>query len=399
MRPMIRADTIEAAAPSLVLRGRRIPVVLPKWGDPRLKLSAIIFALTILGETVLRFQVSIPQIAVCVLLCALIEVAVAFRRQRVLIWPASAIQTGISVAFIFRVGGTRHGELWSVRGIRYFVLVSLLAMLSKYLLRRNGRHIFNPSNIALAWGLLLVGPSHVFSEHLWWAPLGGPVLISMAVILGGAWWVLRQVKMIPMAAAFVATFSVIIAVFAVSGRHYYATWHDGPVGGSFYWLTIALSPELLIFAFFMITDPQTSPRSPRGRIIYAVATAVLAAGLTGIQTTEFAIKVAILSSLIVTCALVPAIEELSRRIGERRTGSPAPARSDPHPLGERQAGVPAAARLDQRPLGARLLTAARNPVFVAVLVIAVAAPVNTALLSRDKKIPLIERGLIARHVQ
>ena len=63
-----------------------------------------------------------------------------------------------------------------------------------------------------------------------------------------AYWVLRP-KTIPPAATFHATFLVLIAILAVSGRSYYATWHDGPAGSSFYWLTIALSPELLIFAF------------------------------------------------------------------------------------------------------------------------------------------------------
>ena len=153
------------------------------------------------------------------------------------------------------------------------------------------------------------------------------------------------------------------------------------MGGSFYWLTIALSPELLIFVFFMTTDPQTAPKSPRGRLIYAVATATLAAGLISIQTTEFGIKVAILSSLIATCALVPAFERLGRRIEARRSGAEIAPRPAP------------------KPLGRRLATAVRDPVLVAVAVIAVAAPVNTALLPRDESIVLIEQGLTPRNVQ
>jgi len=134
--------------------GRAIPIVLPKLSDPRLKLSATIVTLTVLGQTILNFQVSLPQIMVCVLLCAVIDIAMTYRRDKVLVWPASGIQTGISVAFIFRVGGTRHGDLWSIRGLHLFVLVVLLSMVPKYVLRLNGRHIFNPSNIGLAWGLL-----------------------------------------------------------------------------------------------------------------------------------------------------------------------------------------------------------------------------------------------------
>lgn len=102
-------------------------MILPRWSDPRLKLSATIFTLTFLGLTVLNLQVSIAQILVCVVLSALIEVTVTFRREAVLVWPASAIQTGISVAFIFRVGGTQHGDLWSLRGAHLFVIVILLS--------------------------------------------------------------------------------------------------------------------------------------------------------------------------------------------------------------------------------------------------------------------------------
>lgn len=355
-------------------------MVLPKLSDPRLKLSATILTLTILGLTILNFQVSIPQILACILLSAVVEVMVTYRREHILVWPASAIQTGVSVAFIFRVGGTQHGDYWSLRGLHLFVFVTLISLLPKYLVRRGGRHIFNPSNIGLAWALLLIGPHYVFSEHLWWAPLGPPVLIAMAVIFCGAFWVLRQVKMIPMAVTFLTTFFVLIAIFAVAGRSYYATWHNGPVGGSFYWLTIALSPELLIFVFFMITDPQTAPRSPLGRKIYAVATAVVAAGLILIQPTEFGIKVAILASLLLTCALVPWFERLAIRFEERRSGI-SPGRPAPQPVTR------------------RLAAAVRNPVLVAVTIIAVGGVVNTVLLARDKNIVYIEREMTPRAVQ
>ncbi len=375
------AELVPKARPHVVLRGQSIPVVLPKLGDPRLKLSATIITLTVLGLTVLNFQVSIPQILICVLLSAVIEIAVTFRRDRLLVWPASAIQTGVSIAFIFRVGGTSHGDWWSLRGLGFFALVVLLALLPKYLLRRNGRHVFNPSNIGLTWGLLLIGPSYVFSEHLWWAPLGAPMVITMVVIFAGALWILRQVKMIAMTATFLATFGVLIAIFAVSGQQYFATWHQGPVSGFFYWTSIAFSPELLIFVFFMTTDPQTAPKSSRGRIIYAVATATLAAGLILIQTTEFGIKVAILSSLVATCALVPTIERLVRRLEERREGAEVAAR--PVPLAFHR----------------RLLAVVRDPVLAAVVVIAVAAPINTALLAGDESIVLIEQGLTPRNVQ
>lgn len=379
--PVLEKEKEAPARPTVRLRGRTVPVILPKRRDPRLKLSATIATLTILGMTVLDFQLSIPQLAVCVVLSGAIEVVVTFRREQVLVWPASAIQTGISVAFIFRVGRTPADEPWSTNGLALFALVIVLSLLPKYLVRLNNRHVFNPSNVGIVWALLVIGPSHVFSEHLWWAPLGAPIVVAMVVIVAGAFWLLRQVRMLELAAAFLVPFLVLIAAFAVSGRFYYAVWHDGPVGGSFYWLTIALSPELLIFVFFMITDPQTAPKSRLGRIIFAVLTAVVCAALILPQSTEFAIKVAILSSLVLTCALVPFIERVSARIEDRRLG------------------IEVTEPLVPRPLGPLLVSAARRPVVVAVAVIALAAPLNTLLLTGDDSIELIERNLTTEVVQ
>ncbi len=347
--------------------------MLPKLRDPRLKLSAIVLTLTVLGQTILNFKVSVAQVMVSILLCAVIEVSVTLGRERVLLWPASAIQTGVSVTFIFRAAGTPHGAPWSLNGIQYFVLAVVLSLLSKYLIRVSGRHVFNPSNFGIVWCLLLLGANRVFSEHLWWAPFGLRMAVTMAVIVAGGAWLLRQVRMIPMALAFLGTFVVLIGVFAVCGRQFTAIWHDGPVTGAHYWVNIALSPELLIFVFFMITDPQTSPRSSRGRLIFGVSTAVIAAALILPQSTEFAIKVAILSSLTVTCAAFAIIE----RVRAHRQVQP-----------------------DLRQTGARPLAAlVASPVLVAVLVIAVAAPINTLRLRNDQQIILIERGLAGPNAQ
>ncbi len=370
----------QPVGPSLTLGGRRIPVILPKLTDPRFKLSAIVLTLSLLGQTVLNFKVSVAQILLSILLCAVIEVSVALWREKVILWPASAIQTGVSVTFILRAAGTPHGDLWNLNGIQYFLLAVVLSLVSKYLIRLDGRHVFNPSNFGIVWCLLVLGANRVFSEHLWWAPLSPRMVLTMAVIVGGGASLLRQVHMIPMALAFLATFTVLVGLFAIGGRSFTAIWHDGPVSGAYYWATIAFSPELLIFVFFMITDPQTTPKSPRGRIAFGVGTAMVAAALILPQSTEFAIKVAILSSLTVTCAMVAVLQGVARR------------KQEPADSPTVSSGATAA-----RPRRVTALVA--NPVLVAVMIIAVAAPVNTLRLRGDKQIILIERGLAGPNAQ
>ena len=87
-----------AGSPSLRLLGTQYPVLLPTLRDPRLHLAAVIVSLQVLGQVAFDFRLSIAQILVSLLTCAVLEVAIAFRRQRVLMWPASALLTGNGVA-------------------------------------------------------------------------------------------------------------------------------------------------------------------------------------------------------------------------------------------------------------------------------------------------------------
>ncbi len=373
-RPSPDGSEPAASGPHLTLGGRRIPVVLPSRSDPRLKLSAVIVALQVLGQTVLDFKVSIAQILVTIGVCAAVDTAVIFRRQGILAWPASALLTGNSIAFILRASGTKHGDWWSLHGIEYFVLAALVSLLVKYLVRPGGRHRFNPSNVGIIWVLLVIGPVHVFPQYLYWGPLGAPVLAALAVIVIGAVWVLRAVRMVPMALSFLVPFVALIGAFAVSGQSFVAIWSEDSISGFEYWLRICASPELLVFVCFMMSDPATAARSPVGRTVYGAATAVVAAGLVSFQPTEFGIKVAILASLTIVCSVVPLIELAVRRLRERPRTSQAPAADAPAPV-------------------VSVLGGALRPVSIAVILIAVFALVGTAALADNQDLILIERGL------
>ena len=92
-----------------------------------------------------------------------LEVAITFWQKRVILWPASAMLTGNGIAFILRVPGTHHGDWWSFHGVWIYVAVAAVSLLSKYLIRFRGRHIFNPSNFGLVLFFLLLGSRHVMT--------------------------------------------------------------------------------------------------------------------------------------------------------------------------------------------------------------------------------------------
>jgi hypothetical protein len=77
--------------------------------------------------------------------------------------------------------------------------------------------------------------------------------------------------------------------------------------GSFWWVVVT-SPELLVFLFFMITDPKAIPRGHVARVALAIVVAMLAVLLMAPQQTEFGAKVALLGSLTVFCAVHKYVE-------------------------------------------------------------------------------------------
>jgi hypothetical protein len=280
-------------------------VLLPTLRDARLHLAVVIVSLQVLGQAALDFDLSVAQILVSLVTCAVLEVALALRRQRVVLWPASALLTGNGVAFVLRVPGTEHGDWWSMHGWWIFAGTSAAAILSKYAIRFRGRHVFNPSNLGLVLCFLLLGPERADPLALWWGPLSAGLVLALAIIVTGGLVILLRLHLLELAIAFWLAFAAAIGVLAASGHEMTAPWHLGPISGLEFWWLLVSSPEILVFLFFMITDPRTIPGSRAGRRAYAVGVALLATLLIAPWTTEFATKVAILSALTLVCAAYP----------------------------------------------------------------------------------------------
>jgi ASPIC/UnbV protein/VCBS repeat protein len=304
--------------PSISIRGRAYPVLLPKLSDPRLHLAAVIISLQVLGQVAFDFRLSIAQILVALGTCALLEVGIAFFRQHVLMWPASAMLTGNGVAFVLRVPGTEHGDWWSMRGWWIFAGTAAISLLSKYAIKFRGSHIFNPSNFGLVLCFLLLGPEHAEPLDFWWGPMSPWMALALAIIVGGGLAILIRLRLIVIAVAFWVTFAAALAVLMAFGHAFTARWHLGPVTGHYFWWVLVTSPEVLVFLFFMITDPKTTPKSTIGRVAYAVAIGLLGVLLIAPAQTEFWAKVALLGALAIVCAARPLLALMPRlHVGRR----------------------------------------------------------------------------------
>jgi enediyne biosynthesis protein E5 len=287
-----------AATRAVRVGDRSVPVILPNRKDARLHTAAVIITIHVVGITALGFEVSVPQIIAAIVTAGLIDVVMTFRSTGMLVWPASGMLTGSGVALILRLVGMESGDYWSWTGWYWYAAVAGVSILTKYLIRYRGSHLFNPSNVGLVAAFLILGSGLVEPLDFWWAPPGFWTLVAYAVIIGGGILITRRLHLLEMAVVFWGVLAAGLAVLSLSGHCMIATWSPTPVCGERFWTALVSSPEIHIFLFFMITDPKTIPQSRRARVAFAFSLALFTTLMIAPHTVEYGAKVGLLASLV-----------------------------------------------------------------------------------------------------
>lgn len=144
-------------------------------------------------------------------------------------------------------------------------LLACAAMSSKYLIRMGPAqcksHVLNPANLAAfaAWAWL---PGAWLSPGQWGS---GSMAALWFVALGGL--VTQRIQRWDVSLVFLATWGALLAL-RLAGLDY--AWNPG----SAMWLQQISNGAVLLFAFFMISDPMTTPQRRSARIAYAVLVAL-----------------------------------------------------------------------------------------------------------------------------
>lgn len=155
---------------------------------------------------------------------------------------ASAYITGISVGIL-----VRSPAYWP------YALCSVISIMSKYVLRVKGRHIWNPSNFGIAV-LLFLAPETMAVLSVQW----GNNYWSLLVI-----WILGSI-IIWRARRFHISATYVVSFFLFA---FLRSWLIGdPVLAEIAPIT---GPMYQLFVFFMITDPKTTVRTRTGQCVVA----------------------------------------------------------------------------------------------------------------------------------
>jgi Na+-transporting NADH:ubiquinone oxidoreductase subunit NqrB len=267
-----------------------------KRADPRLFQILSLASLLAYGMAIRGFDVT-PARALLLLGTVLATQWTCGRLAGVAFEPRSALISGLSLCLLLRTNGDALAALTAV-----------LTVASKFLLRVRGKHVFNPTNFGVVGMMLLTGQVWV-SPGQW----GNVALLAFLIVGLGSVVVNRAAR---------ADVTLAFLVFW-SGTLLARAWRLGDP------LTIPLhqlqSGALLLFAFFMISDPKTTPDSRAGRILFA---ALVAWGAWYVQFKLFRPN-GLLWSLAAVSLLVPLIDRLLP--GPRydwRAPRPAPRRHD-----------------------------------------------------------------------
>ena len=255
-------------------RGALIGALL---ADPRHYQIIVLSSLILLGTFHFAFQLPWWHVVACIGS----TVATQFVAARWVGHPfdvRSPLISALSLTLLLRTGS-----------VTLSIAAGMLAIGSKYLIRWKGKHIFNPANFGLVVLSLLFTGAWISPGQWGTAPIFALFLLGMGGIVTG------KAKRWDVSLTLLGSYAALIF-----GR---AIWLGDP-------LTIPVhqlqSGALLIFAFFMISDPKTTPDARLGRVLYAIMVATLG------FTIQFAFYNAagIILALILTAPIVPLFDRL-----------------------------------------------------------------------------------------
>jgi enediyne biosynthesis protein E5 len=258
--------------------------------DPRLYQIASLAGLFAFG--VLRLDLDIGGVQAGVTLLTVLLTQYAGTRLTGLprFDPRSALISGLSLCLLLRTNS-----------LALAVLTAVLAIGSKFVLRVRGKHVFNPTNFALVAMILLTGQVWV-SPGQW----GSAAFFGFLMACAGGLVVNRAARS-DVTYAFIAFYAAMVL-----GRSW---WLGDPLAVPLHRLQ---NGALVLFSFFMISDPKTTPDSRAGRLLFAF---LVAAGAWWVQFRLFRTN-GLLWSLALWSLAVPLIDRLLP--GGRYEWRPAP---------------------------------------------------------------------------
>jgi enediyne biosynthesis protein E5 len=215
---------------------------------PKGLLIAVLAVMAMLAGISSGTAVIAPSLAAASLAAMAVDAPLLRWRKGRWVFPSGALLTGMIVAMILS-----RGEAWYVAPA-----TAAFAVLSKYPLRGRAANIFNPAALALVVSFYVFSPGQD-----WWGALPGkpPLAVLLLLVLGA--FVANRVNKLPALLSFLGVYFLLFTVTAFAGDPRKV-------------VEIYRAPDVyavLFYAFFMVTDPPTSPPRERDQLVFGAIAA------------------------------------------------------------------------------------------------------------------------------
>lgn len=218
--------------------------------DPKYLIVFLITLVLVVGEARYSILGGYERLVTTLGLCLITEVLLSWWLRGRVVNLASAYITGISLALLTK---PQANILWP------FALGAFIAIASKYVLVYRNRHLWNPSNFAIAFMVLAAPNSVAILSHQW----GNDLRINLVIWAFGL-IIAARARVLHVTLTYVACFVVLAIV-----RNLIV---GGPLLAE---LAPITGPMYQLFVFFMVTDPRTTVSTRRGRMIVVAMVAIV----------------------------------------------------------------------------------------------------------------------------
>jgi Na+-translocating ferredoxin:NAD+ oxidoreductase RnfD subunit len=189
-----------------------------------------------------------PGLFAAIAAASLVDAPFLRIRERAWEFPSGAVLTGFLVAMVLT-----PEEPWYVAAC-----TAAAAVLSKYLFRTRSANVFNPAALGLVAAFFVF---HAGQD--WWGALPETTPFALVLLFATGLFITDRVNKMPLVLAFLGSYYLLFSATAFAGDPRAVA-------------EIFRTPDLqavLFFAFFMLTDPPTSPVKDAPQVVYGVLVA------------------------------------------------------------------------------------------------------------------------------
>jgi Na+-translocating ferredoxin:NAD+ oxidoreductase RnfD subunit len=197
------------------------------------------------------WHVVAPELAAACIAAMAVDFPILRWRKGRWHFPDGALLTGLFVGMILS-----PQTPWHVAAI-----TAIVGVLAKYVVRARKANVFNPAALGL------VATFYVFNTgQSWWGALSDVPLGALLLLVACGIYIAHRINRLAGVISFLGVYYLLVTAMAFVGdpRHVAELYRAPDLNAT------------LFFAFFMVTDPPTSPPRSGDQIIYSVITAVVA---------------------------------------------------------------------------------------------------------------------------